>query len=92
MTADVLATAAAAALTVSDPGAIAPGRLVNGTHALTQPLLATGSALPATVKAWATPVSHQPVTIEFSQSIDANEPLRTGNYTKTLTFTLATQP
>ena len=42
------------------------------------------------MKTWAAPVSHEPVTIEFSQAIGANEPLRTGNYAKTLTFTLST--
>jgi len=30
------------------------------------------------------------VTISFEQDIAANEPLRTGAYTKTLTFTLST--
>ena len=30
------------------------------------------------------------MTIDFLQSIGANEPLRTGNYSKTLTFTLST--
>ena len=88
--ADVLSSAGDAALTVTDPSATAPGRLVNGNHALAQPLLAAGSTLPATVKTWAALVSHQPVTIEFTQAIGANEPLRTGNYAKTLTFTLST--
>jgi hypothetical protein len=30
------------------------------------------------------------VTLGFKQSIGANEPLRTGTYAKTLTFTLST--
>jgi hypothetical protein len=30
------------------------------------------------------------VAIDFKQSIEANEPLRTGRYGKTLTFTLST--
>jgi hypothetical protein len=30
------------------------------------------------------------VVISFKQHIGANEPLRTGSYTKTLTFTLST--
>ena len=30
------------------------------------------------------------MTIDFSQSIGANEALRTGTYAKTLTFTLST--
>jgi hypothetical protein len=38
-------------------------------------------------------VSHDPVTIALSQTIGANEPLRTGTYAKTVTFTLsATAP
>ena len=36
------------------------------------------------------PVSNDPVTIGFQQTILANEPLRTGTYAKTLTFTLST--
>ena len=39
---------------------------------------------------WNAPVSNDPVTIGFKQHISANEPLRTGAYTKTLTFTLST--
>ena len=36
------------------------------------------------------PVSNDPVTIAFAQHIDATDPLRTGTYSKTLTFTLST--
>ena len=36
------------------------------------------------------PVSNDAVTITFKQAIAANEPLRTGVYSKTLTFTLST--
>ena len=46
--------------------------------------------LPATVRTWAGPVSLDPVTIAFRQSIDATDALRTGTYAKTLTFTLTT--
>jgi hypothetical protein len=35
-------------------------------------------------------VSNDPVTIAFKQHIGANDPLRTGSYSKTLTFTLST--
>ncbi len=90
LSADVLSTAGDAVLTVSDPSADAPGRLVNGAFALAQPLQVAGSPLPATVKSWPAPVSHDPVTIALSQTIGANEALRTGAYTKTLTFTLST--
>jgi hypothetical protein len=36
------------------------------------------------------PVSNDQVTIAFKQAIGANEALRTGTYSKTLTFTLST--
>jgi streptogramin lyase len=88
--ADVLSTGGDAALTVSDPSTTAPGRLVNGAFALAQPLLVAGSPLPATAKTWTAPVAHDPVAIELAQSIGATEPLRTGTYAKTLTFTLST--
>ena len=39
---------------------------------------------------WNAPVSNDPVTIGFKQSIGANDALRTGAYSKTLTFTLST--
>jgi hypothetical protein len=39
---------------------------------------------------WSIPVSHDPVTIALRQTIGANDALRTGSYTKTLTFTLST--
>jgi hypothetical protein len=35
-------------------------------------------------------VSNDAVTIEFQQAIGADDPLRTGSYTKTLTYTLST--
>ena len=35
-------------------------------------------------------MSNDPVTIAFKQHIDANDALRTGTYSKTLTFTLST--
>ena len=36
------------------------------------------------------PVSNDPVAIDFKQSIAAGDALRTGNYSKTLTYTLST--
>ena len=39
---------------------------------------------------YAAPVSLDPVTIGLKQPIGANEALRTGTYSKTLTFTLST--
>ena len=40
--------------------------------------------------AWTAPVSNDTVNIGFKQLIKANDPLRTGTYSKTLTFTLST--
>jgi len=40
--------------------------------------------------AWSAPVSNDPVTITFNQHVNATDPLRTGAYSKTLTFTLST--
>jgi hypothetical protein len=89
-TATVISTAGDAALTASDPSSTAPGKLVNGTFALASPLQVAGSPLPSTVKTYAAPVSNDNVTVDFKQSIAANEALRTGTYAKTLTFTLST--
>ena len=60
-------------------------RLVNGAFTLAQPLTTNlpktlGRGRPATRRCRST----------FSQSIGASETLRTGAYTKTLTFTLST--
>lgn len=89
-TATVISTAGDATLIAADPSATAPGRLVNGAFALASPLQVAGSPLPATVKSYAAPVTNDNVTVDFKQSIAANEPLRTGSYAKTLTFTLST--
>jgi hypothetical protein len=45
---------------------------------------------PLTVHTYSGPVSNDPLTVRFKQSIGASEPLRTGAYSKTLTFTLST--
>ena len=89
-TATVICTAGDATLTVSDPSTTHPGRLVNGTFALPQPLLAAGQPLPATVKTWSAPTSNESVPIAFTQAIGAADALRTGSYSKTLTFTVST--
>ena len=89
-TATVISSAGDATLTVSDPSPVATGHLVNGSFSLPSPLLAAGSALPAVVKTWSAPVSNDVVTIPFTQHIGANDALRTGSYSKTLTFTLST--
>ena len=104
-TADVLSTAGDATLSVSDPDTTHPGHLVNGAFALPSALQASasspagtgsapadvgGASSPTTLLTYAGPVSHDPVAIAFLQHIGANDPLRTGSYSKTLTFTLST--
>jgi hypothetical protein len=79
-TADVLSTAGDATLSVSDPG-----HLTNGAFSLPDPLQVT-----MTPSAWTAPVSHAAVAIGFAQHIGATDALRTGTYSKTLTFTLST--
>jgi Asp-tRNA(Asn)/Glu-tRNA(Gln) amidotransferase A subunit family amidase len=82
-TATVVSTAGDATLTVADP--TGTGKLVNGAFSLASPLGGLG-----VVKTWSTPVSNDVVTVTFSQAISATEPLRTGAYAKTLTYTLST--
>ncbi len=105
-TANVVSTAGDALLSVADAGSNAPGHLVNGAFALAQPLevgaaspggISAGpsspvgpSSSPTGVLTYAGPISNDPVTITFAQSIGSGEALRTGAYTKTLTFTLST--
>jgi hypothetical protein len=48
------------------------------------------SVNPATVLTYNAPVTNDAVTIGFKQVVGANDPLRTGTYTKTITFTLST--
>jgi acyl dehydratase len=62
-----------------------PGRLANGSFTLAQPLQV--AIAPAS---WSAPVSHATAAITFTQPIAANDPLRTGTYSRTLTFTLST--
>jgi hypothetical protein len=104
MTARVVSTAADAQLTVSDPSATATGHLVNGTYVLPQALKASatsptgtgfplaevgGSASPTPLLTWGGPAIDD-VALTFVQGIGATDPLRTGGYAKTLTFTLST--
>ena len=82
------------------PSATNTGKLVNGTYALAQPLqIRAGSFAFAPLggaaarRRWSTfngPVSGANVPIELKQTIGETEGLRTGAYTKTLTFTLST--
>ena len=79
-TAGVVSTAGDAALTVGDPGP-----LTNGTFTLAEPLRVE---LAKTV--WTAPVSNDLVTVTFRQHIGATQPLRTGTYSRSVTFTLST--
>jgi type 1 glutamine amidotransferase len=104
-TANVITTAGDAALSVSDPSANATGRLVNGTFSLASalqtkaasalgaggaPAAVGGSASPTSVLTYSGPASNDAVALSFSQDVGANEALRTGSYSKSLTFTLST--
>jgi len=78
-TANVISTAGDATLTTDG------GTLSNGAFSLSEPLQIAFSKA-----AWSAPASNDPVTITFKQHIGAMQPLRTGAYSKTVTFTLAT--
>jgi hypothetical protein len=105
MTASVISTAGNGQLSVSDPSATATGHLVNGSFSLPSALQAKasspagaggslldvgGSATPTPLLTYAGPTSNDPVKVDFQQHIGAGDPLRTGAYSKTLTFTLST--
>jgi alpha-glucuronidase len=79
-TAVVTSSAGDAALAVSDPG-----RMTNGSFALSSPLQVSFSK-----SSWSGPTANEAVTIGFTQHVGASDPLRTGSYAKTLTFTLST--
>jgi alpha-L-rhamnosidase len=78
--ATVTSTAGDAALSVSGPT-----HLANGAFSLPSALSVTPSKT-----SWSGPVSNDPVDIAFSQHIGANDALRTGTYSGTVTFTLST--
>ena len=79
-TANVISTAGDATLSVSDPG-----HLTNGAFSLPQPLRVEFSK-----STWNAPTSNESVTVTFKQAIGSTDALRTGAYSKTLTFTLST--
>jgi hypothetical protein len=78
--ANVISTAGDAALSVSEPG-----HMTNGAFTLPEPL-----RVEMTPASWSGPVSNAAVAITFRQLVKANDALRTGTYSKTLTFTLST--
>jgi len=97
-TATVTSTAGDATLSVADPSATAPGRLVNGSFALGEPLQVRADAglfvplstVASSLLAYTAPASNDAIAIGFRQDIRSSEALRTGAYGKTLTFTLST--
>jgi len=104
-TANVITTAGDAKLSVADPATNATGHLVNGSFSLPQALQAKassvtatggayaevgGSASPTTLLTYGGPASNDGVTLNFKQPIASTDPLRTGTYSKALTFTLST--
>jgi Zinc carboxypeptidase/Chitobiase/beta-hexosaminidase C-terminal domain len=105
MNATVVSTAGDAALSVADPSSVNTGKLMNGTFTLAQALQAQatssggtgsafapvgGSASPTALLTYTAPKSNDVVAIAFKQVIGRTEGLRTGAYSKTLTFTLST--
>ena len=80
--ANVITTAGDAALTAIER---CPGHLANG--AFTLPSRCRSRHGPAT---WTAPVSNEAGDDRVQAAIDANDALRTGSYSKTLTFTLST--
>jgi predicted acyl esterase len=99
-TANVISSAGDARLSVADPATTNTGKLVNGAFALPQTLQARanvgayadvgGSSNPTSLLTYSGPVSNDNVALGFRQAIGANDALRTGTYSKTLTFTLST--
>jgi hypothetical protein len=47
-------------------------------------------SVPLGLRSWSGPVSNDDVVVDLSQTVAANDALRTGTYSKTLTFTLST--
>jgi hypothetical protein len=106
MNATVISTAGDAALSVADPNTTTTGHLVNGTFSLPSIVQAKatspgstggtayanvgGSAAPTPLLSYTGPISNDPVVVSFQQHIGATDALRTGTYSKTLTFTLST--
>jgi hypothetical protein len=103
--ANVISSAGDAALSVADPSAQNTGHLVNGSFFLPSKVQArarnaanqTGNyadvgsnAAPTQLLTYSGPIANDAVTLGFRQAIGANDALRTGPYSKTLTFTLST--
>ena len=72
----------------SCPSRSRPGPATRPTPA--PPTTTSARRLPLNLLTWNGPVSNDAVTLEFCQLVKANDPLRTGTYSKALTFTLST--
>jgi hypothetical protein len=106
MTANVISTAGDGLLSVSDPSPTATGHLVNGAYSLPSALQAKatssttgvggsladvgGTANPTTLLTYPGPTGSDAVALTFQQHVAATDTLKTGSYSKTLTFTLST--
>jgi hypothetical protein len=101
--ATVFSTAGDAALSVSDPSTAAPGHLLNGAVAMPQALQAKATntanpnsafapigANPVTLLTYTGPTTNDQVMVSIRQPVASTDGLRTGAYSKTLTFTLST--
>ncbi len=103
--ATVTSTAGNAALAVADASTTSPGHLINGTSVLPRAVRAKAtnsansnantvygdvSGTPLTLLTYPKEITNDAVTLMFSQDIGANDALRSGSYSKTLTFTLST--
>ena len=100
----MISTAGDAVLSAGDPSPVAPGRLTNGTSALASPLQIKAASAggaggdfapralssPTTLLTYSGPVTRDAVTFTYSQAIAATESLRSGTYSKAITYTLAT--
>jgi hypothetical protein len=79
-TATVTSTAGDATLSFSDPG-----HLANGPFTLPEPLrIELGRST------WSAPTSNEAIPVMYKQLIESTDALRTGTYTRTVTFTLST--
>jgi hypothetical protein len=78
--ATVTSSAADATLSVAEPG-----HMTNGAFSLPEPLRIEFSK-----SAWTGPVSNDEVAVTAKQLVKAKDALRTGSYSKTVTFTLST--
>ena len=103
--ASVISSAGDASLSVADASGTAPGHLVNGSFVMPQALQARASSplgiggaftpvgsstSPTSLLTYGGPVSNDAVAIGLKQAVGATDALRTGTYSKTLTFTLST--